>query len=148
MSAFGVHHTPKLLTHIQSPWNDDYGYRTSFYETSRFCFFLTNGIEYLLPQEVFDRLFIAESPDDQAGNIERLRITWEEIIAKASRIAHRTDAVLSLRYLETGHIDLTDVQYTLTPGERIDHLKTIARTLTQSQGITLGTMHLSPAFLA
>ena len=36
----------------------------------------------------------------------------------------------------------------MTPGERIDHLKTIARTLTQSQGIILGTMHLSPAFLA
>ena len=53
-----------------------------------------------------------------------------------------------MRYLETGHIDLTDVQYTLTPGERIDHLKTIAKTLTQSQGITLGTMHLSPAFLS
>lgn len=53
-----------------------------------------------------------------------------------------------MRYLETGHIDLTDVQYTLTPAERIDHLKTIARTLNKSQGITLSTMHLSPAFLA
>ena len=143
---FGVHHTPKLLTHIQSPWNDDYGYRTSFYETSRFCFFLTNGIEYLLPQEVFDRL-IAESPADRAGNIERLRITWEEIIAKA-RVSLIVPTPSFMRYLETGHIDLTDVQYTLTPGERIDHLKTIARTLTQSQGIILGTMHLSPAFLA
>lgn len=50
-----------------------------------------------------------------------------------------------MRYLETGHIDLTDVQYTLTPAERIDHLKTIARTLNKSQGITLSTMHLSPA---
>lgn len=143
---FGVHHTPKLLTHIQSPWNDDYGYRTSFYETSRFCFFLTNGIEYLLPQEVFDRL-IAESPDERAGNIERLRITWEEIIAKA-RVSVIVPTPSFMRYLETGHIDLTDVQYTLTPAERIDHLKTIARTLNKSQGITLSTMHLSPAFLA
>ena len=143
---FGVHHTPKLLTHIQSPWNDDYGYRTSFYETSRFCFFLTNGIEYLLPQEVFDRL-IAESPADRAGSIERLRITWEEIIAKA-RVSIIVPTPSFMRYLETGHIDLTDVQYTLTPGERMDHLKAIARTLAKSQGITLGTMHLSPAFLA
>lgn len=143
---FGVHHTPKLLTHIQSPWNDDYGYRTSFYETSRFCFFLTNGIEYLLPQEVFDRL-IAESPADRAGSIERLRITWEEIIAKA-RVSIIVPTPSFMRYLETGHIDLTDVQYTLTPSERIEHLKVIARTLTQSQGITLGTMHLSPAFLS
>lgn len=53
-----------------------------------------------------------------------------------------------MRYLETGHIDLTDVQYTLTPSERIEHLKVIARTLTQSQCITLSTMHLSPAFLS
>lgn len=45
-------------------------------------FFRTNGIEYLLSQEVFDRL-IAESPADRSGNIERLRITWEEIIANA-----------------------------------------------------------------
>lgn len=143
---FGVHHTPKLLTHIQSPWNDDYGYRTSFYETSRFCFFLTNGIEYLLPQEVFDRL-ISESSADRAGNIERLCITWEEIIAKA-RVSLIVPTPSFMRYLETGHIDLTDVQYTLTPSERIEHLKVIARTLTQSQGITLSTMHLSPAFLS
>lgn len=109
-------------------------------------FFLTNGIEYLLSQEVFDRL-IAESPADRSGNIERLRITWEEIIAKA-RISLIVPMPSFMRYLETGHIDLTDVQYTLTPDERIDHLKTIARTLTKSQGITLRTMHLSSAFLS
>lgn len=68
-------------------------------------------------------------------------------IAKA-RISLIVPMPSFMRYLETGHIDLTDVQYTLTPDERIDHLKTIARTLTKSQGITLGTMHLSSAFLS
>ncbi len=79
---FGVHHTPKLLTHIHSPWNDDFGYRTSFYETTRFCFFLTNGIEYLLPQEIFNRLIHEASPG-RAANMERLCITWETIVANA-----------------------------------------------------------------
>ncbi|WP_308591480.1 hypothetical protein [uncultured Megasphaera sp.] len=79
---FGVHHTPKLLTHIHSPRNDDFGYRTSFYETTRFCFFLTNGIEYLLPQEIFNRLIHEASPG-RAANMERLCITGETIVANA-----------------------------------------------------------------
>ena len=84
---------------------------------------------------------------DVPSHYKLLRITWEEIIAKA-RVSVIVPTPSFMRYLETGHIDLTDVQYTLTPAERIDHLKTIARTLNKSQGITLSTMHLSPAFLA
>lgn len=97
--------TPPALDTVVSPWEKDPGYRTYFYDTDHFFFYLTNGIEYLLPSEVFDHL-LQQAPSNEIMAIERLRITWEEILNKA-HLNLLIPLNSLIRYLETGTIDLT-----------------------------------------
>ena len=131
-----------ILQSTSSPWKADPGYRTWFYERAHFFFYLTNGIEYLLPHEVFDRLQQQELPE-QAMSIERLRITWEEIINK-SHLKLMIPSSSIIRYLETGDIDLTQYQYKMSPKERIAHMKNVLTCLRANPRITIGLLFSSP----
>lgn len=53
---------------------DELGYRTAFYATTRFFFYLTIGFEFLLPHEVFDSISQNVSPE-RAFSIQRLCVT-------------------------------------------------------------------------
>lgn len=130
-----------LLAPRPSPWAMDAGGRTNFYTTCRFLFFLANGIEYLLPPAVFQQI-LAHTPPEKIGDIERLRITWEELLNKAELDLIVPTSSL-LRYLETGHIDLTDVQYTMSPRERQDHITYALEALKRNPHITAGIVNLS-----
>lgn len=131
-----------ILKGMSSPWKTDLGYRTWFYERARFFFYLTNGIEYLLPNEVFDNLS-KQLPPKEAMSIHRLRITWEEIINK-SDLKLMIPSPSLIRYLETGSIDLTQYQYKLSPQERISHLKNILDCLKNNPKIQIGLLFASP----
>lgn len=135
-----------LLAPMSSPWTVDTGRRTNFYMANRFFFFLTNGIEYLLPPNVFQDI-LTTTPPEKMNTVERLHITWEELLNKANLDIVVPTACL-LRYLETGHIDLTDIQYCMSPQERQNHITYALSSLKQNPNITVGVVDLGSRNLA
>ncbi|MCI1248690.1 MAG: hypothetical protein LKG17_07235 [Megasphaera sp.] len=137
---FNLENTNKtaLLTSVQSLWMVDRGYRISFYAASKFLFFLTNGFEYLLPPEVFDHIIHQAAPE-QVPAIERLRITWEEILLMANMTIIAPSSSL-IRYLESGCIDLTDMIYTLDPDERKKHILYVLELMKQKNNLSIGML--------
>lgn len=114
-----------LMSTVSSLGMDELGYRTAFYATTKFFFYLTIGFEFLLPHEVFDHISERVSPE-QAFSIQRLCVTWEEIL-NASEITFIMPTTSLLRYVESGYIYLTDIEYSLTAEERKDHIKVSLR---------------------
>lgn len=123
---------------VSSLGMDDLGYRTAFYATNRFFFFLTNGFEFLLPHEVFDSIIQKVSPE-QAFAVQRLCVTWEEII-DVSKIDFIIPATSLMRYLEDGYIYLTDVEYNLSAQERREHIKSVLQAMSNNDHITMATL--------
>lgn len=131
----------EIITNVKSLWMVDQGYRTSFYTAGDFFFFLTNGIEYLLPHEVFDSILKKASPE-QVPSVERLCITWEEILNKAGMdIMVPTSSLM--RYLESGYIDLTEVEYKLSPQERKAHIFHVLAALQKNPRLSVGMISVS-----
>lgn len=114
-----------LMSTVSSLGMDELGYRTAFYATTKFFFYLTIGFEFLLPHEVFDHISERVSPE-QAFSIQRLCVTWEEIL-NASEITFIMPTTSLLRYVESGYIYLTDIEYSLTAEERKSILKVSLR---------------------
>lgn len=127
-----------LISITSSLGMDDMGYRTAFYATSRFFFFLTNGFEFLLPHQVFESIIQNVSPE-QAFSIQRLCVTWEEIV-NASDIEFILPTASLMRYLETGYIYLTDVEYTLTAQERKEHIQSVLDAMQGNPHIVMGVL--------
>ncbi len=127
-----------LISIVSSLGMDDMGYRTSFYATNRFFFFLTNGFEFLLPHQVFDSMIQTVSPE-QAFSIQRLCVTWEEIL-NTSELEFILPTASLMRYLETGYIYLTDVEYTLTAQERKDHIQSVLDAMQGNPHIVMGVL--------
>ncbi|WP_296828118.1 hypothetical protein [uncultured Megasphaera sp.] len=117
---------------------DELGYRTAFYATSRFFFYLTIGFEFLLPHEVFDSISQNASPE-QAFSIQRLCVTWEEVL-NASEITFMMPTTSLLRYVESGYIYLTDIEYHLTASERQDHIQSVLDGMEKNPKLTMGVL--------
>lgn len=118
------------------------GGRISFYDTNHFFFFLTNGFEYLLPHEVFKSI-LQKVDSTTTEAVRRLCITWEEIINKAALTLLVPTSSL-MRYLESGYIDLSGIDYYLSPAERREHICTVLRLMKENPQITLGTLSIAP----
>jgi len=129
-----------LMAPLASPWNTGTS-RTSFYTTRDFFFFLTNGIEYLLPSSVFQDI-MAHGPAEKIFSIERLRITWAELLDKA-HIDMVVPTSSLLRYIESGHIDLTEIQYTMSPAERLAHIDSALAIIKKNPAITIGLLDMT-----
>lgn len=127
-----------LMSTVSSLGLEELGYRTAFYATTKFFFYLTIGFEFLLPHEVFDHISETVSPE-QAFAIQRLRVTWEEIL-NASEITFIMPTTSLLRYVESGYIYLTDIEYRLTAEERKAHIKSIFEGLEKNPNLTTGVL--------
>ena len=127
-----------LITISNSLGMDNTGYRTAFYANNRFFFHLTNGFDFLLPHDVFESIKEISSPE-QAVSIQRLCVTWEEIVNNAE-IEFIIPASSLMRYLENGYIYLTDVEYSLTPEERKEHIQTVLDTMQENPHIIMGVL--------
>lgn len=127
-----------LISVSSSLGMDEMGYRTAFYAANSFFFFLTNGFEFLLPHEVFESIIREVSPE-QAFSVQRLCVTWEEIV-NAAEIEFITTTSSLMRYLETGYIYLTDVEYSLTAEERKEHIQTVLETMQINPHIVIGVL--------
>lgn len=114
----------------------------SFYSTKTFFFFLTNGMEYLLPQEVFDNLQ-KQLPTEEKFIIEQLRTTWNEIV-NTSQLHIVLPFSSLMEYLETGYIDLTEFQYRLSASERYAHIQYVLKQLERNTSISIGILTSSP----
>lgn len=112
------------------------GYRTSFYATNKYFFFLAIGMEFILPHDVFDSM-TANLPPEQAFPIKRLCVTWEEIINQ-SDITFIVPMPSLMRYAESGYIYLTDYEYNLSVDERKAHIGTFIQGMEHNPRITLG----------
>lgn len=132
----------KALTAIASSLGmDDMGYRTAFYATNRFFFFLTNGFEFLLPHAVFESI-IGSTSLEQAISVQRICLTWEEVL-DVSDIEFLIPTTALMRYIETGYIYITDVQYTLTPQERKSHIQSVLEGMQKNPHIVMGILPFS-----
>lgn len=127
-----------LMSTVSSLGLDELGYRTAFYATTKFFFYLTIGFEFLLPHEVFDSISETVSPE-QAFSIQRLCVTWEEVL-NASEITFIMPTTSLLRYVESGYIYLTDIEYHLTAAERKDHIKSVLEGMEKNPKLTMGVL--------
>lgn len=128
----------KLISVENSLGMDELDFRTSFYATNHFFFFLTNGFEFILPHEVFDHIIANVSPE-KAFSIQRLCVTWEEVLNE-SEITFIMPTASLLRYAESGYIYLTDIEYNLTPEERKKHIQSIFKGLRNNPSLTTAIM--------
>jgi len=139
-------HQPCLITPMKSLGMNEMGFRTGFYATNHFSFFLTNGIEFLLPRKVFDSIInsIDESTQSQdlVMQVERLRVTWEELLDRVD-VDFIIPTTSIIRYIETGYIYLTDIEYNLTLDERKEHYTSILNAMKSNHNITMGIINSS-----
>lgn len=127
-----------LISTVSALGMDDLGYRTAFYATNSFFFFLTNGFEFLLPHEVFDSIIKSVSSEN-AFSVQRLCVTWEEIV-DVSKIDFIVPTTSLMRYLETGYIYITDVEYYLSAAERKAHIKSVIDTMQKNKHISISVL--------
>lgn len=127
-----------LISNVNSLGLDELGYRTAFYATTKYFFYLTIGFEFLLPHEVFDSISKTVSPE-QTFAVQRLCVTWEEIL-NASEIDFIMPTTSLLRYIESGYIFLTDVEYHLTADERRAHIKSVLEGMEKNPKLTMGVL--------
>ncbi|MCH4179299.1 MAG: hypothetical protein LKF47_05445 [Megasphaera sp.] len=128
----------EIISSVSALGMDEMDYRTAFYATTRFFFYLTNGFEFLLPHEVFDSIMKQASPE-QAFAIQRLCVTWEEVL-NASDIHFIMPTTSLIRYAESGYIYLTDVEYTLSADERKKHIQSVMDSMKLNPNLKMGVM--------
>ncbi len=134
---------PVLLEPKQTLGMTRFGYRDRFYASQKFFFFCVNGFEFLLPDEVFNSM-IARAEEGTLGVatvewVQRVQNIWNNLLIKVPlRFMLPTNSVV--RYLETGHIQLTDFSYQLTVEERKKHIKHVITLLKANPNITFGVL--------
>lgn len=134
---------PILLLPKETLGMDRFGYRDTFFTSNRFFFFLTNGFEFLLPDEVFKRLYANTEkglykPATKEW-VQRIEVIWKNLMDKAElHFILPTNAII--RYLETGYIHITDISYQLSKDERLLHIKQILSVMNLNHNIILGVL--------
>lgn len=116
---------------------EKFGYRDIFFTSNNYLFFLTNGLEFLLPDEVYTSLcqLIDEGkyPNATKEWVRRIQYIWYRIIEQGRmKIIMPKNSII--RYLETGCFYLTDMNYQMTPDERKAQLNLIVEKMKQNPG--------------
>lgn len=131
---------------IEPKWTlgmDRFGYRDIFFTSDHYLFFLTNGLEFLLPDEVYDSLCRlidqGKYPTATKEWVHRIQDLWYQIIEQGQmKIIMPKKSII--RYLETGFFYLTDMNYQMTPKERRDQLALIIEKMKQNPQLTAGML--------
>ena len=134
---------PVLMEPRQSLGMERFGYRDIFFTSNNYLFFLTNGLEFLLPDEVYDSLSrlidAGQYPNATKDWIRRIQCIWYRIIEQGRmKIMMPKNSII--RYLETGSFYLTDMNYQMAPDERRAQLNLIVEKMKQNRAITLGIL--------
>ena len=116
---------PKLL--LKSFCLNDFclnNYYLNFYMKDNFKILLTKGFEFFLPEISLTSILKMASCQSREyfSLINQIRITWEEIFEKSTIEFFLLKSAL-YKYIENGEIIFACISYTMTPEERILHIK-------------------------
>lgn len=138
---------PVLMEPRQTLGMERFGYRDIFFTSNKYLFFLTNGLEFLLPDEVYTSLCQlvdkGKYPNATKEWVRRIQYIWYRIIEQGRmKIIMPKNSII--RYLETGCFYLTDMNYQMTPDERKAQLNLIVEKMKQNPAITCGILLPAP----
>ena len=138
---------PVLMEPRQTLGMERFGYRDIFFLSNKYLFFLTNGLEFLLPDEVYTSLCQlvdkGKYPNATKEWVRRIQYIWYRIIEQGRmKIIMPKNSII--RYLETGCFYLTDMNYQMTPDERKAQLNLIVEKMKQNPAITCGILLPAP----
>lgn len=122
---------------------EPFGYRDIFFTSDHYLFFLTNGLEFLLPDEVYDCLCqlidAGRYPSATKKWVHRIQDLWYQLIEQGQmKIIMPKKSII--RYLETGCFYLTDMDYQMTPQQRRDQLQLIVEKMKKNPQLTAGIL--------
>lgn len=111
-------------------------YRKYFYSDNEFLFLSNYGFEFLLPNEIIDKILenIEEDKDLKKKEIEDIKLLWEELFVDA-KINFLTTRTSLLNYFETGNILYCSTKAKLSPQEIESHLKNIIKIMEKNENI-------------
>lgn len=111
-------------------------YRKYFYSDNEFLFLSNYGFEFLLPNEIIDKILenIEEDKDLKKKEIEDIKLLWEELFVDA-KINFLTTRTSLLNYFETGNILYCSTKAKLSPQEIESHLKNIIKIMENNENI-------------
>ncbi|WP_427112274.1 hypothetical protein [Megasphaera sueciensis] len=122
---------------------DEMGFRTAFYSAKHFFFFLTNGFDFLLPSDTIDNILkTCCAPENVVHQIRHLRIMWEEFMSTVD-VEFMLPTTSIIRYIETGYMFFTDLEYRTSPQERKAHLQNIISMMKKNPRIIMGILQAS-----
>ncbi len=118
----------------------DIGFRTAFYSSNRYFFFLTNGFDFLLPIQAIDDFLKKINASKQViRQIGQLQIMWDELLS-TSNVEFMLPMTSIIRYIETGNMLFTDMEYKMKATYRKIHLKHVLEEMRRNPNITIGVL--------
>ena len=111
-------------------------YRKYFYSDSDFLFLSNYGFEFLLPNQIIDRIIqkIDDEKDFKKAEAENIKLLWEELFADAE-INFLTTRTGLLKYFETGEIYYCSIRAKLSIEEIEAHLNNIISVMKKNKNI-------------
>lgn len=111
-------------------------YRKYFYSDSDFLFLSNYGFEFLLPNQIIDRIIqkIDDKKDFKKAEAENIKLLWEELFADAE-INFLTTRTGLLKYFETGEIYYCSIKAKLSIEEVEGHLNNIISVMKKNKNI-------------
>ena len=111
-------------------------YRKYFYSDSDFLFLSNYGFEFLLPNQIIDRIIqkIDDEKDFKKAEAENIKLLWEELFADAE-INFLTTRTGLLKYFETGEIYYCSIRAKLSIEEIEAHLNNIVSVMKKNKNI-------------
>lgn len=111
-------------------------YRKYFYSDSDFLFLSNYGFEFLLPNQIIDRIIqkIDDKKDFKKAEAENIKLLWEELFADAE-INFLTTRTGLLKYFETGEIYYCSIRAKLSIEEIEAHLNNIISVMKKNKNI-------------
>lgn len=111
-------------------------YRKYFYSDSDFLFLSNYGFEFLLPNQIIDRIIqkIDDDKDFKKAEAENIKLLWEELFSDAE-INFLTTRTGLLKYFETGEIYYCSIRARLSIEEIEAHLNNIISVMKKNKNI-------------
>lgn len=111
-------------------------YRKYFYSDSDFLFLSNYGFEFLLPNQIIDRIIqkIDDEKDFKKAEAENIKLLWEELFSDAE-INFLTTRTGLLKYFETGEIYYCSIRAKLSIEEIEAHLNNIISVMKKNKNI-------------
>ena len=111
-------------------------YRKYFYSDSDFLFLSNYGFEFLLPNQIIDRIIqkIDDEKDFKKAEAENIKLLWEELFSDAE-INFLTTRTGLLKYFETGEIYYCSIRAKLSIEEIEAHLNNIVSVMKKNKNI-------------